>query len=571
VLAALFGVISFRAVLTKSPTYDEPCHFGSAYAHTFLNDDRTDTENPFLWKSWAMLFIPRGALGPDPIGRELNVGVTPLVTRWYLDALFEGHWDRGMSLINRARIAMMTLGMILLLTTAWWAHRIAGPWAAVATAAMMTLDPACLAFAPLVKNDVPLALTMLAALIAMWRVGQRMTLPNSAALCVACAAAINVKFSAVLLPLIVFAALAVRAWIATPWPVFGRTIASRWARLGIVLGLMATIMVALYIGIWAGYGFRFTASPDPTAGFKDLVPLKGWVEHVLAYARQHRLLPEAFCTGFLRLHYEIHDSRNFLMGQISGRGWWYYYPFVFLVKMPLATLAAIGLAPVFLCARVTTEKIRRHLWTITCIALPTLIYLLSAMSSDYDHGIRSLLPIFPPVFVAVGAIFAHSLAVWPKLTKILASVLVVGLAVESLWAYPNYIAFFNAAAGGSRGGLALLGDSNLDWGQELNGLVEWHNEHPQTRIYLAYWGEIIPHSTGLWYVPMPGIWNGIPDILPNPNEPGVLVVSGSILQGIYVRDEWRPLYEQIRRWKPREVIGGSLYIYDFPSPEMQRQ
>jgi hypothetical protein len=51
----------------------------------------------------------------------------------------------------------------------------------------------------------------------------------------------------------------------------------------------------------------------------------------------------------------------------------------------------------------------------------------------------------------------------------------------------------------------------------------------------------------------------------------VLVVSGSILQGIYVRDEWRPLYEQIRRWKPREIIGGSMYIYDFPSPEMQGQ
>jgi hypothetical protein len=191
------------------------------------------------------------------------------------------------------------------------------------------------------------------------------------------------------------------------------------------------------------------------------------------------------------------------------------------------------------------------------------------MSSDYDHGIRSLLPIFPPMFVGVGTIFAHSLRVWPKLTKVFGSVLIVGLAVESLSAYPNYIAFFNAAAGGARGGLALLGDSNLDWGQELNSLVQWHDKHPQTRIYLAYWGEMVPHSSGLWYVPMPGIWNGIPDVLPNPNEPGVLVVSASILQGIYVRDEWRSLYEQIRRWKPREVLGGSMYIYDFPSPEMQ--
>ena len=64
-LAALFGALSYRAVLSKSPTYDEPCHFGSAYTHVFLHDDRTDPENPMLWKMWAMLPIGRDAMRID--------------------------------------------------------------------------------------------------------------------------------------------------------------------------------------------------------------------------------------------------------------------------------------------------------------------------------------------------------------------------------------------------------------------------------------------------------------------------------------------------------------------------
>ena len=48
-----------------------------------------------------------------------------------------------------------------------------------------------------------------------------------------------------------------------------------------------------------------------------------------------------------------------------------------------------------------------------------------------------------------------------------AGLLAIGIIVEALIAYPNYIAHFNFALGGPRGGIELLGDSNLDWGQDL--------------------------------------------------------------------------------------------------------
>src|SRR5207237_10109313 len=126
-IAALFGVTSYRAVLTKSPTYDEPCHFGSAYAHAFLGDDRTDPENPFLWKMWAMLPIGRDAMQIDQTDRAwMNIGRMVTPKRWYISAFLARGPQHMVAMINRSRFMMMLLGVALCLATAWWAHAIAG-------------------------------------------------------------------------------------------------------------------------------------------------------------------------------------------------------------------------------------------------------------------------------------------------------------------------------------------------------------------------------------------------------------------------------------------------------------
>ena len=151
------------------------------------------------------------------------------------------------------------------------------------------------------------------------------------------------------------------------------------------------------------------------------------------------------------------------------------------------------------------------------------------------------------------------------------AILLVGLATESLAAFPDYIPFFNIAAGGSRGGIRLLGDSNLDWGQDLLLLADWHRKHPDVKLYASTFGAIDPRRLGVPYTPMPaGFWGSDGALPPDPNQPGVLVIGASILQGIYVREPWDRMYAEIRTWKPREVLGGSIYLYDFPPPEMSQ-
>src|SRR5690349_13535069 len=61
-IAGLFSALSYRAALSKSPTWDEPLHAASAYAHTYSGDGRLDPENPPLWKWWAMIPVRRGEM-----------------------------------------------------------------------------------------------------------------------------------------------------------------------------------------------------------------------------------------------------------------------------------------------------------------------------------------------------------------------------------------------------------------------------------------------------------------------------------------------------------------------------
>jgi 4-amino-4-deoxy-L-arabinose transferase-like glycosyltransferase len=82
---------------------------------------------------------------------------------------------------------------------AWWSWQLAGVWAAIFATTLFAFDPNFLAHGPLVKNDVLITLLMTTMLIAVWRFGRRGTLPALAGMTVACAAAVNVKFSGLLL------------------------------------------------------------------------------------------------------------------------------------------------------------------------------------------------------------------------------------------------------------------------------------------------------------------------------------------------------------------------------------
>jgi hypothetical protein len=146
--------------------------------------------------------------------------------------------------------------------------------------------------------------------------------------------------------------------------------------------------------------------------------------------------------------------------------------------------------------------------------------------------------------------------------------LVIGLAIEVFAAYPDYIAFFNAACGGERGGRALLADSNLDWGQDLPLLAQWQKEHSDQPLYLMYFGICDPAAYGIkyWNVPA-GYGYGPPQRWPRTG--GVAAISATILAETQpgTPNNFATLFLES---DPFEVLGGTIYLFHF-KPDLMRR
>ena len=135
------------------------------------------------------------------------------------------------------------------------------------------------------------------------------------------------------------------------------------------------------------------------------------------------------------------------------------------------------------------------------------------------------------------------------------------LAMESLPSWPNYLPFFNTPSRAA-GPLKLLGDSNLDWGQDLKALGKWYESHKDRPLYLCYFGSVDPGFYKIEYTNLTGGWIMAPQVpLSSITAPGYVAISATNLQGVYLQND---PYAEIRKRQPLEVINGTIYIYEWP-------
>jgi 4-amino-4-deoxy-L-arabinose transferase-like glycosyltransferase len=574
-LAVASYAMSFSAVRTKSATADEPLHFVAAYMHVFDSDYRLDPEDPPLWSWLAMALVPRDAIHIDP-----TQPIDPAVTVKYIDrALWLESGATALAAMGRARAAMALLAPALVVLAAWCAWRLAGPRAAIVAAVLVTFDPLVLGHAPLVKNDVAITFVALALVAALVAVVRRMTIARVAMLAMCCVAAVTVKFTAMLLLPLAFVALLIHALL----------VRRSWRWVTAAASISVQCILVSWGAIWIVYGFHFAPTRDTAVQLDrqwfetdyakrqllarlgrmpDDRELNGWPSdatvRVVRFAAEHRLLPQAYVMGLLYTRGSSLGRHSYLLGTLSMSGRWYYFPAALLFKTPTATIGALIAAMVAMT--IWRRSILRDEKTRTAALTAAIVgggYFVAAMTSNMNIGVRHVMPAVLIAYVAAAVIFARAASAKPRATRATAWVLGVGLIVESVLAWPNYIAFFNLPSGASRGGIRLLADSNLDWGQDLPLLADWQAKHPTVRLYLCYFGNVPPEAYGIDYTNLPGGYWTKPQEMPT--TPGVLAVSATRLQCIYLPPDIAPFYYDLRvNHQPREVLGGAIYLYDFP-------
>jgi 4-amino-4-deoxy-L-arabinose transferase-like glycosyltransferase len=234
----------------------------------------------------------------------------------------------------------------------------------------------------------------------------------------------------------------------------------------------------------------------------------------------------------------------YLFGSTSRNGRWYFYPAVAAVKTPVAVflLTALTVVALLRAKRLAPDSL--------VLLLPLAIYAIACVAWPIDLGIRVLLPIYPLLyaFIALNLPLQWRWAVAACLALLVA---------ESAMIYPNYLAFFNAIAGGPAQGPRYLLDSNIDWGQDTKKLKEFLLAHDIRGACTAYFGMAYPFYYGIVQLPWPGYVN------PSDTTKLDCVVAVSVTWLYGGPTIAGPTWGWLRAQQPAAKIGYSIYLYDF--------
>ncbi|MBN2392380.1 MAG: phospholipid carrier-dependent glycosyltransferase [Anaerolineae bacterium] len=347
--------------------------------------------------------------------------------------------------------------------------------------------------------------------------------------------------------------------------------------------------VAAFV-VWAGYGFEISAVPG--------------VPFPLPAGTHLRIFQS------LQEHYDL-GHPTFLMGRVSDHGWWWYFPVAFVLKTPLPVLVLVVGMVVRCGLRVKSYKLQvqgfelsvasltHHLSRITshisrqtanvlALLLFPLLYAVSSLFSSVNIGYRHLLPLLPFLYVGIG-VWSMEYGVWsrkrgsriandaPRITHhasrityhpllrtpyfllvTLCFLLLAWLVIGTVSLTPNFLTFFNAIAGGARGGYRYLVDSNLDWGQNLWDLRAWMDQHSEDHVYYAHYSpaRLDVYGIDATYLP-PDPRAG--DFAPWNPTPGLYAIGATVLQGPYGPDV--NTYAWFRGREPEVRLGNALWLY----------
>lgn len=200
--------------------------------------------------------------------------------------------------------------------------------------------------------------------------------------------------------------------------------------------------------------------------------------------------------------FEDYDRPSYFRGEWQDHGWWYYYLYAAVLKVPLGTWS-LGLLSLACCLR---SHCRISIGRDQLILLLPAVVVFTVVSAKcgFNEHFRYILPVFPFLFVFVSSVAKYCRA----------AVLIVPLCcwmfASSLWVYPHSISYFNESIGGPLNGPKHLLGSCVDWGQDLRYLKQWLDNHAIksgiSGCYLARHGDYSPNDVGLsttlpWPVP----------------------------------------------------------------------
>ena len=313
-------------------------------------------------------------------------------------------------------------------------------------------------------------------------------------------------------------------------------------------------------------------------------------------------LPAEFVQGLDTQHHDFERGEpSYLRGEWSDHGWWYYYLYALVVKMPLGTWCLFVLAIFCTLFRQNCGAAWRD-ESVILLSCLTLFLLVSSQTGFSAHS-RYILPMLPLLFVAISRV-GRAFTLKTPVVAMLTTLSLAYMILSSMSVYPHSLSYFNelaavlpastdalypksimegeesqsilstiecALTAGPRNGPRHLLGSNIDWGQDLLYLKDWLDKYPDVKLDgLAYCGFYSATAAGIPETPLPLTDPECKEPISHQSEnqlgprPGWYALS---VNSLYDRSRQ---YRYFLRFEPAAMAGYSIYIYHVTLEEANR-
>lgn len=475
VLLILFVILCIASFQNKSVTTDEPLYLQAAGLMYFKGDFLHSLEHPPLIK--------------------MIIGL-PFI-----------FLDQDDNLLPWARFMIVLLGTLLGITIYLFAKKLYGINAALFALFLYSLSPNIIAHARLATLDIGTAFFFFVAAVCFYMFLEKQDLKWIIIAGITFGLAQSAKFTAVLLIPIYILMLIV-------FCLYKKKITKDKIK-HLAAGLFGIMVIGLLV-----LHLLYLPQPEmPEEGQVMLEEMSG-----LVWKISKVFLPDNYVFGLgLQRDHSQYGHPAYLFGMHSETGWWYYYILALLVKVPIPMIVFFIFSIVFF------KKLKhKNMFNEWFLIIPiVIIFLYFSFLNNVNTGIRNILPMCPFIFVFVSKLFDHKIKYW----KHILAALCILYALSCFLIFPHYISYFNEAIGPQNGYKYLL-DSNVDWGQNQQYVLDYEKDI----------GEEIITDPGC-----------------DPIQ-GLIVISVNSVQGL--DKETADCYSWLREYEPEDMIAYTHLVYD---------
>lgn len=494
----------------ESMTFDEKAHIPAAFSYVRYGDMRLNPEHPPLLKDLAGLFmLPLGLTFPLQ-SEEWQKGINE---QWLVGDMFVNcsrpdlACNDADTILFWSRIPITLIAVLLGVMLFVWTKELGGTLAGLIAVTLYAADPNIIAHNHYVTTDLGSAAFIFAATYFFVRFLKDFSWRNVLWAGVFLALAELAKFSAVLLyPIFgLFAliyALSLKQATTDRRAAWRVRLGNVWQYLCKYAGIV-TVSLAL---TWVLYALNTSGMPaEKVAAHADLflsqpnAPARITHDLIVRMSGSPLLLPFAeYFVGIAKVFSRAAAGNvHYFLGTVTVDASPWYFPIIFLLKETLPLLLLLVLTTGYSLYRIgklygeeKTQGIKRFLVRSFQNRIAqylsvffVLFYAYVSITGNLNIGFRHLFPILPFLYMLVAVTLADFYkrhaeeSINRKLISILLGILMFIVLAIPVLAYPGYLSYFNAAAGGHSQGYHYATDSNYDWGQDLKHLKDWVDDY----------------------------------------------------------------------------------------------